>query len=190
MSVNLRKKSYKLTIIWLWLALTGCQPQQDSILPETGHNLVGLGSIISLQPGQTTLLLSDYFISPQLIDSAALVGTTLSRSSTGDTLFIKGQPLTPYAALYFYSGDTAFAVPVKKSNKQPVVFRVADPDRKYHTVQIAGDLNQWNPRNGHLEYSDGAWQRTFWLPPGPYQYKLVLDGQWQLDPANPDSIDN
>ncbi len=190
MCADLIKKLYKLTSIWLWLTLTGCQPQQESILPESGRNLVGLGSIISLLPGQTTVLLSDYFISPQLIDSAALAGTTLSRSATGDTLFIKGQPPTPYAALYFYSGDTAFAVPVKRSDKQPVAFRVDDPERKYRIVQIAGDLNQWNPRNGHLEYTDGAWQRTFWLPPGPYQYKLVLDGQWQLDPANPDSIDN
>jgi hypothetical protein len=32
---------------------------------------------------------------------------------------------------------------------------------------------------------DGVWEREFRLPPGRYAYRLVIDGRWVSDPANP-----
>jgi len=56
-------------------------------------------------------------------------------------------------------------------------------------VQVAGDFNQWNTCNGdgEMEATDrpGVWQREFRLPPGRYAYRLIIDGRWCSDPANP-----
>jgi hypothetical protein len=31
----------------------------------------------------------------------------------------------------------------------------------------------------------GVWRREFRLPPGRYAYRLIIDGRWCSDPANP-----
>lgn len=50
-------------------------------------------------------------------------------------------------------------------------------------VSLAGDFNAWNPDVHPLEKaSDGLWERVVSLPPGRYEYKFVVDGQWHDDP--------
>ncbi len=53
-------------------------------------------------------------------------------------------------------------------------------------VAVAGDFNKWSPekhvmRPGHL---DGDFELSVSLAPGRYNYRLVVDGRWQHDPAN------
>jgi hypothetical protein len=31
----------------------------------------------------------------------------------------------------------------------------------------------------------GVWRREFHVPPGRYAYRLIIDGRWCSDPANP-----
>jgi len=56
-------------------------------------------------------------------------------------------------------------------------------------VQVAGDFNQWSTAEGAgtMEATDdpGVWRREFRLPPGRYAYRLIIDGRWCSDPANP-----
>jgi hypothetical protein len=56
-------------------------------------------------------------------------------------------------------------------------------------VRIAGDFNGWVPDKGVrsiIESSEGArvWTKVLHLPPGTYQYRYVVDGEWQSDPTN------
>jgi chromosome partitioning protein len=55
-----------------------------------------------------------------------------------------------------------------------------------HTVQIAGDFNNWQPQQHTMEKvgDSGVWQTQVKLDPGRYRYRLVVDGQWQQDPYN------
>jgi cyclomaltodextrinase / maltogenic alpha-amylase / neopullulanase len=46
-------------------------------------------------------------------------------------------------------------------------------------------MNDWNPANTNLQLIDGIWQTSMVLNPGDYQYQLVMDGKWLLDPNNP-----
>ena len=32
-----------------------------------------------------------------------------------------------------------------------------------------------------------VWTKVLTLPPGTYQYRYVVDGEWRADPANPES---
>ena len=61
------------------------------------------------------------------------------------------------------------------------------PGARY--VRIAGDFNAWRPGDSDGEMRptemDGVWEREFRLPPGRYAYRLVIDGRWVSDPANP-----
>src|SRR6266850_1025753 len=61
-------------------------------------------------------------------------------------------------------------------------FKYTNPDAK--TVSVAGEFNNW----GELPMTkddSGTWSRTVHLKPGYYAYKLVVNGEWILDPANP-----
>lgn len=46
-------------------------------------------------------------------------------------------------------------------------------------VFIAGTFNTWNPKSHPLKRTgDGHWVLTLDLPPGRYEYKFVVDGEW------------
>lgn len=65
-----------------------------------------------------------------------------------------------------------------------VVFRSHMPDAQQ--VQIAGDFNDWMPHTAPMmRESDGDFVRQMSLPAGKYRYRLVVDGRWSHDPANP-----
>jgi hypothetical protein len=38
------------------------------------------------------------------------------------------------------------------------------------------------------EKGNNIWKGTFPLDPGKYQYKFVVDGEWKLDPYNPEVV--
>ncbi len=65
-----------------------------------------------------------------------------------------------------------------------VVFVTLYP--RAESVQVAGDFNNWQPEKTPMQKANktGAWKAKLSLPAGKYQYRLVVDGQWQQDPYN------
>lgn len=59
------------------------------------------------------------------------------------------------------------------------------PDAK--RVQVAGDFNQWRESDSEMNPTElaGVWQKEVRLGPGRYAYRLIIDGRWTSDPANP-----
>ena len=59
-------------------------------------------------------------------------------------------------------------------------------------VYVVGDFNNWKVDNaGKLERVEtGEWQRSFYLSPGRYRYKFVVDGLWLWDPQNSEKEPN
>ena len=60
-------------------------------------------------------------------------------------------------------------------------------------VRIAGDFNGWVPDKDVLSRVDAAgahrvWTKVLRLPPGTYQYRYIVDGEWRTDPSNPESM--
>jgi 1,4-alpha-glucan branching enzyme len=50
-------------------------------------------------------------------------------------------------------------------------------------VFVAGTFNDWQPRATPLaKQPGGRWSTTLTLKPGTYEYRLIVDGQWQDDP--------
>lgn len=58
-------------------------------------------------------------------------------------------------------------------------------------VCVSGKFNGWsaNATPLHDPDGDGTWEADVPLAAGTWGYKLVVDGDWMLDPANEDSVD-
>lgn len=61
-----------------------------------------------------------------------------------------------------------------------------------HFVALAGVFNDWDPVKNPMSYSDSdqVYACSLKLAAGTYEYKLVFDGEWQLDDGNPNFVSN
>ncbi len=70
-----------------------------------------------------------------------------------------------------------------------VRFTLHKPDAK--GVWLCGEFNGWSAGATPLKrHNDGHWETTVALAPGHYQYKLIVDGEWIVDPAAQKSVPN
>jgi len=54
---------------------------------------------------------------------------------------------------------------------------------KAQNVFLAGDFNGWNTYSHPLKKDfQGTWKTSINLIPGRYEYRFLVDGQWQNDP--------
>ena len=67
--------------------------------------------------------------------------------------------------------------------RRKVTFSLENADA--NEVFLIGDFNKWNPKT-HSMKSDGngTWVKNVIIPPGKYEYKFIVDGQWKEDPQN------
>lgn len=64
-----------------------------------------------------------------------------------------------------------------------------DKNQKVESVHVAGSFNGWNTGSHRLlPAPDGGYELFVAMPPGSHTYKLMVDGQWMLDPANPERL--
>ena len=62
---------------------------------------------------------------------------------------------------------------------------------KASAVCIAGSFNDWHPSATPMIPADeGKWAKELALPPGRYEYRFVVDGQWVDDPAAKETVPN
>ena len=72
---------------------------------------------------------------------------------------------------------------------QPVRFEFTHPTAT--TVCVAGTFNNWQPEAKVLHHSGpGRWWKETALPPGTYEYCLVVDGHWMPDPLARETVPN
>jgi len=58
-------------------------------------------------------------------------------------------------------------------------------------VGIAGTFNDWRPQaTPMIRLNHGRWAKELALPPGTYEYCLVVDGAWMADPLARESVPN
>ena len=58
-------------------------------------------------------------------------------------------------------------------------------------VHLMGDFNRWNAKFHSMKKDEnGLWNKIVVLTPGRYEYKFLVDGQWQNDPRNVESCYN
>jgi 1,4-alpha-glucan branching enzyme len=58
-------------------------------------------------------------------------------------------------------------------------------------VAIAGTFNDWRPDATQMvALGRGRWLKELALPPGIYEYRLVVDGAWMTDPGARETAPN
>ena len=59
------------------------------------------------------------------------------------------------------------------------------------SVFIAGTFNDWRPEaTPMIPLDQDRWAKDLALPPGDYEYCLVVDGQWKPDPQAAETVPN
>jgi 1,4-alpha-glucan branching enzyme len=70
-----------------------------------------------------------------------------------------------------------------------VCFELTQPAGQ--SVCIAGSFNDWHSSaTPMIALGEGHWRKELTLPPGRYEYRLVVDGQWVDDPAARETVPN
>jgi 1,4-alpha-glucan branching enzyme len=81
-------------------------------------------------------------------------------------------------------------MPTKKNPKlMKTEFSLSAPQAK--SVFVAGNFNQWNLSAHPLKRDKkGVWKISLTLGPGQYEYRFLVDGEWQNDPGCYSLIEN
>jgi 1,4-alpha-glucan branching enzyme len=77
----------------------------------------------------------------------------------------------------------------EKIKKKRITFTLNNPNAE--EVVLVGDFNNWNNKKDQMKkYEAGVWKKMVMIPPGRYEYKFLVDGQWMLDPNNDQKCSN
>ena len=194
MPAMIKRKSvfYGLLILSSTIMFQGCSTHDNINIPEEPE-IISIATPVNLQKDSTFIFLQDYFRHPERIDSVFTdegLGFLISPDSMLMTLFVKDKSLQKLSEMKVWIDGYSYSILLKKSPKiwQHMAFNPGG--KKYKTVQISGDMNDWNPVKTNLRLNDSIWETDILVYPGKYQYKIVADGEMMLDPENPETIDN
>ena len=179
----------------LLILFFSCKTQKAQKINSPPLNpIYGLASPFQLSDKKSTIYLQDYFLSPNAIDSISSsknLIASLSQDKQKLGILIRKENQQPVLEeLKCWVDGKAYSLILKKSRKVEHTFSFNPQDTQYKTVKVAGNFNDWNPNNTIMKWRGDAWEATVKMNPGNYQYQIVANDQWILDPANPDSIDN
>ena len=69
-----------------------------------------------------------------------------------------------------------------RTAKKRKTFKLAAPQAS--SVYLAGSFNDWDTSARPLKIdAKGVWKTILTLTPGQYEYRYIVDGQWQNDPT-------
>jgi hypothetical protein len=86
------------------------------------------------------------------------------------------------------SGSELKEDPFCEAEGRTVMFTFEAPEDAH--VLIAGDFTSWNSVSLEPWAANGKqlWRKAFFLKPGSYAYKYLINGQWLPDPANSETV--
>lgn len=172
--------------------LFGCLGASHEVEVKAKPMTLGLFSPIQLSPDTTLVHLNDYFPNgewPDMMGVQAL-GMNMNKDRQTLRLFPEEGVLPPVSLLELGFGGHKFHIPVKRSRKVMHRFSYDPKGKEVDQVQLAGSMTNWNPEGAEFTAQNGIWSLEMPLDPGLYQYQLVVDGEWMLDPANTVTVAN
>ena len=178
--------------LFVVLTLASCSgPQLDFTIPEKSE-IIGTATPVVLNVGETLISLQDYINNPQQITDVSVDnGLNLKYDKDSQVVTVISNPeMNRYANLSIAVGEVKYNILLKRSEKQVVDFSFVS-DKKINTLSIAGEMNDWKAGKTILQKdNNGTWHTQMILNPGEYQYQLVVDGKWIIDPSNKKVVDN
>lgn len=152
---------------------------------------------IQLQPDTSIIALGDYFLGDERVVEVRIfpereAANTALKQLERETYQLITTDKTPLlSVLRVQTNKGKYDFILKKSQKIRHRFVFEPNDESYEKVQLAGNFNNWSPNGSEFQLnSAGKWEKEVLIDPGLHQYQFVVDGNWILDPANKDSVDN
>jgi len=155
--------------------------------------IFGLASPINLKIDTTEVYLEDYFVDINAIKEIETPGFLKFEWSDDKSklILIAIKDSVPILSeLNITTAKETYTLLLRKSKKEKIIFQFNPKDSIYTKVSIVGEMTNWNPNVIFMENKNGIWQTELIMNPGRYQYQIVADGNWFLDPNNPVKIDN
>lgn len=144
---------------------------------------------IRLTPGENTLDLRDYTLTPEAVTKVSINGKVIPNKGR---YFVVNAPLMkPIEVLKLSSNMEELEIPVFNTSKLPFNFQYKASNTKVQSVFIAASFNGWSNVNTPLtKDAKGNWTVQLMLDPGDYAYRIWEDGKEMLDVNNPLKKDN
>ncbi|MCK9398578.1 MAG: alpha-amylase family glycosyl hydrolase [Bacteroidales bacterium] len=179
----------KIILFSLIIVAVACSTERKH-LPQD-HFVTGLAFPLRLDKDQSEIILTDFVPYVTLIDSVLIDGKRVDMEADKNTIAYKIPPeAKPLMEMRIWNKGSYQSVLVMKSRKVDFLYSFDPGNKVYKSVRLAAEFNGWTPTRTQLKLENGNWTGTFPLNPGRYQYQVVTDDHWRLDPANPDSVDN
>jgi hypothetical protein len=191
----------RFSLILLSLLLLNVHQQpQHKIDPEALKKYVGRyaldAGIIPISTLDVTMENGELWVKPSVVKKRRLI----HRSKSVFVDEIEGTPLTftkdedgkIASVTFIYEGENYTAARVMlpaPSLKGNTTFRL----KGYASagiVALAGSFNDWNQSQFICGREADEWVCRIDLEPGKHAYKFIVDGNWLLDPANPNTEDD
>lgn len=186
---------------WMWcfiaisLLFGACKARKDVQKSERPETINWSDSKpVQLGPDETTIYLTDHFSRTYRIDRVmappGLIASLGPQKQRVGIKVSKASALAPFSLLKIQEEDKQHELLLRKSRKVAHRLTYDMGDNVVQTVSVAGEMNSWNPAATRMERKGRLWEATIMMEPGSYQYQLVVDGEWMLDPANDIKVDN
>jgi len=96
------------------------------------------------------------------------------------------------AKIYKIGHNGQVAGPARPELTRPVAITTLECNHPTATaVSVAGTFNDWRPgATPMIPLGAGRWIKPLALPPGTYEYRLVVDGEWMPDPLAKEAVTN
>ena len=152
--------------------------------------------IIPISTLDVTVADGELWMKPSVVKKRRLV----HKSKATFTDEIEGTPVTfnrddddhVVSLTFVFEGESYMARRVElppPSLKGNTTFRLKG-HAEASVVVLTGSFNNWNQSQLLFGREGGDWVCRIDLDPGVYQYKFVVDGNWLLDPTNPDTAED
>ena len=177
----------RITILCIAVLLFSCS---DDKRAEVKHSnlILGLASTVSLPvEGPAEINLEDFVLELELLDSVSIKAPIKATRNEHMLELSWNGDIPPINELQLWSDGIPSSIILLRSKKQAVELTCSGIAE---TVQVAGEFTSWSIKGQDFVRFGEVWSKTIYLDPGLYQYQIVVDGTWIMDPANADSVDN
>ena len=152
-----------------------------------GNDLNYLASTIRMSDTIFEVPILDYF---PTIEIDSVTTSTAGFSAKLDSSILKirvGQNSTEIGVITCWKDGFSYDLMCMKPKKIPTI--ISFTSTLSEKVELAGEMNNWSPQQ-MTKVNDKQWSIELNLDPGSYQYQLVVDGTWQIDPSNSETEEN
>ena len=151
--------------------------------------LHGLYTPVHLNFDTTRIYLRGYLADLEFTEVTLPDGLT-NHSKNKDTLILTGSLPVKIATLGIETAEGKKDLVLINSSEREITIRIPDSISKENEVRIIGAFNNWNRESAPLLKREGAYEQTYRLNPGSYEYKLYINGKELLDPTNSEKVSN